>query len=65
MGVKREKEPLTGISPVRLLFERSLHSMYKKTLLFAFSDGRETSNSSLSRSLLIEMKRVQNSQDLQ
>jgi hypothetical protein len=27
MGVKSEKEPLTGISPVRLLFERSLHCM--------------------------------------
>ena len=25
MGVKSEKEPLTGISPVRRVFERSLH----------------------------------------
>jgi len=33
IGVKSEKEPLTGISPVRGLFERSLH--YK---MISFSD---------------------------
>jgi hypothetical protein len=30
IGVNNEKEPLTGMSPVKWLFERSLHSTWKE-----------------------------------
>ena len=30
IGVNNEKEPLMGISPVKLLFDRSLHSTWKE-----------------------------------
>ena len=57
MGVKSEKDPLTGISPVRLLFERSLHLM-ENYVLFANSLMAEKLVTFLSLSLppLIEMK---------
>ena len=30
IGVNNEKEPLMGISPVKRLFDRSLHSTWKE-----------------------------------
>lgn len=36
MGVNNEKEPLTGISPVSLLFDRSLNKKYGNFIMLQY-----------------------------